>query len=99
MEDFIKARNLILDSVKRELIGPGSEDIGGDIAKEVITDRPTERYSAGILFPKDIKENRDVDSDIEENDYTDSIVLEDYKDFAENEEISKLKKIYSMNQI
>ncbi|MGY5267788.1 helicase-related protein [Paraclostridium bifermentans] len=92
MEDFIKARNLILDSVKRELIGPGSEDIGGDIAKEVITDRPTERYSAGILFPKDIKENRDIDSDIEENDYTDSIVLEDYKDFAENEEISKLKK-------
>lgn len=68
-EEFIEARNKIYDEVKKELLGPGSEDIGGDIEYELITDDPISRYSLGILFPKECINEQDIDSrlDIEIN--------------------------------
>ena len=50
--DCIEARNKILDEVKRELLGPGSEDICRSIEEELITDNPIQRYSVGILYPQ-----------------------------------------------
>lgn len=38
------ARNILLGRMKADLIGPGSQD-------EEISDRPTDRYLTGILFP------------------------------------------------
>ncbi|CEQ11809.1 DNA helicase [[Clostridium] sordellii] len=68
-EECIKARELIYEEVKKELLGPGSEDISGDIEHELITDDPISRYSLGILFPKECKNEQDADSkfDIENN--------------------------------
>ena len=52
MSEEIRVRKEIVDRCKAEMLGPGSEDIGGDIEREVISDSPRERYSAGILFPQ-----------------------------------------------
>lgn len=51
-EDYLRVREKIMDQVKAEMLGPGSEDVGSDIEKEVISDSPLERYSLGILFPQ-----------------------------------------------
>lgn len=64
---FKEARELIYDSVKKELLGPGSEDIGKDIEHELITDDPIARYSTGILFPQQCKNGQDDDSSIDKN--------------------------------
>lgn len=60
-----KARTLIYENVKKELLGPGSEDIGGDIEHELITDTPITRYSTGILFPQKTVMGQDVDSTVD----------------------------------
>lgn len=60
-----KARTLIYENVKKELLGPGSEDIGGDIEHELITDTPITRYSTGILFPQKTVMGQDVDSTLD----------------------------------
>lgn len=54
MQDKIRVRKEIIDRCRAEMMGPGSEDIGGDIEREVISDSPKERYSVGILFPQGI---------------------------------------------
>lgn len=54
-EEFILARRRIFESVKAEILGPGSEDVGTDINTEVITDSPLKRYSVGILYPQENK--------------------------------------------
>ena len=62
MDEFEEAREKIYESVRKELLGPGSEDIGPDIEYELITDEPITRYSTGILFPqKDEKKQEDDD--------------------------------------
>lgn len=60
-----KARILIYENVKKELLGPGSEDIGGDIEHELITDPPITRYSTGILFPQKTAMGQEVDSTVD----------------------------------
>ncbi len=60
-EDFITARKKIFDSIKAEMLGPGSEDIGPDIKNEVISDSPIKRYSIGILYPQKNKIKQEKD--------------------------------------
>ena len=48
MQDKIRVRKEIIDRCRAEMMGPGSEDIGGDIEREVISDSPKERYSVGM---------------------------------------------------
>ncbi|NFO56053.1 helicase [Clostridium botulinum] len=64
----IKTRDEIYENVKRELLGPGSEDIGVDIEHELITDAPITRYSTGILFPLKTEMKQDIDSAVDLND-------------------------------
>lgn len=75
--ECLKARNLIYENVVKEMLGPGSEDIGGNIEYEVITDAPITRYSTGILFPQKENMGQDMESDIdlesEENFYDNNI--------------------------
>lgn len=52
INDCISTRKKIIERAKKEMLGPGSEDIGGDIRCEIISDSPTDRYSLGILFPQ-----------------------------------------------
>lgn len=70
------ARNVLIDEIKKELLGPGSEYSIPDADHEIITDLPEVRYSVGILFPQ--KERYEADNndpirpsenmvDIEEN--------------------------------
>ncbi|WP_434295695.1 helicase-related protein [Clostridium botulinum] len=64
-EECKKARELIYESVRKELLGPGSEDIGSDIEHELITDKPITRYSTGILFPQECKNVQEDNSFID----------------------------------
>lgn len=80
-KECIDAREKIYESVKRELLGPGSEDIGCEIEHELITDAPITRYSTGILFPLKTEIKQDIDSliDLENNQnrYDEDILEED----------------------
>ncbi|MFR1063236.1 helicase-related protein [Intestinibacter bartlettii] len=75
-DEFIEARKLIYEEVKKELLGPGSEDISGNKEHEIITDDPISRYSLGILFPVEDSDTSENNDDIYEgllNDIDDSI--------------------------
>lgn len=76
-----EARKLLIEEVRKELLGPGSEYSIPDDAHEIITDLPEVRYSVGILFPQREKYMADNDNtarpsennaedDIEEDDDT-----------------------------
>lgn len=69
--DCIETRKKILDEIKRELLGPGSEDICKSIEEEIITDNPIQRYSVGILYPQKntVDESKGNDFDKSEEDY------------------------------
>lgn len=94
-EEFIEARNLIYEEVKKELLGPGSEDITGDIEHELITDEPISRYSLGILFPRNNKYVQDMDSNLDRE--TSEDFREEYKIFNENDDVNLVKDITSHN--
>ena len=73
------ARKLLIEEVRKELLGPGSEYSIPDEAHEIITDLPEVRYSVGILFPQ--RENYKADNDDtarpSENNVEDSIEEDD----------------------
>ncbi|MEO0075575.1 MAG: helicase-related protein, partial [candidate division WOR-3 bacterium] len=52
-------RNIIIERVKKELLGPGSDIFvcKDDFADEIIEGKPLQRYFTGILFPKQIQTN------------------------------------------
>lgn len=80
-EECIKVRELIYESVKRELLGPGSEDIGPPIEHELITDEPISRYSTGILFPQKSKDEQYEDKNISKiyKEIDEKLILKDNK--------------------
>lgn len=49
-------RNIIIERVKKELLGPGSDIFvcKDDFADEIIEGKPLQRYFTGILFPKQL---------------------------------------------
>lgn len=53
-KEYTKARNFLVNSVMRELIGPGSEQVGPDPEEEIITEIPRSRYTIGMLFPQEL---------------------------------------------
>ncbi|BCZ46149.1 DNA helicase [Clostridium gelidum] len=62
MKDELRnIRDNIYYSVREEILGPGSEQTGLPIEEEIITDKPSKRYSTGILFTKKEQENINVD--------------------------------------
>lgn len=69
------ARNLLIEEVRKELLGPGSEHSIPDVAHEIITDLPEVRYSVGILFPQ--KEKYMADNDDSARPSENSIDIED----------------------
>lgn len=79
-------RNDIYYAVREEILGPGSEQTGLPIEEEVITDKPSKRYSTGILFTKKEEEvsstNDSEDDNLEELDDNSD---EQEKNFKQNE--------------
>ena len=69
----VETREKILKELKRELLGPGSENICKSIEEEVITDSPIQRYSVGILYPQkntvDENKGNDFDKNNEQHEY------------------------------
>ncbi len=51
---FATAREIVIQRVKKELIGPGSDIFlaGDDLQGEIIEGKPLTRYFSGILFPR-----------------------------------------------
>ena len=60
-------RDRVVQRLKQDLVGPLSE-------KETLTDRPTQRYSTGILYPRDsqIEPEEDQDGGLAVNEDEDS---------------------------
>jgi len=53
MNDYKKEPRLIFkDTVRENLIGPGSDIFTSNSEEEIISDSPLSRYYSGILFPE-----------------------------------------------
>ena len=51
-DEQLKARNELIEEMKREMLGPGSEPNCVDADHELISADPEKRYCVGILFPQ-----------------------------------------------
>ena len=80
IEEYINVRDEYIESLKAEMLGPGSEISIPSKEKELISDPPLSRYSMGILFPQGIKIGHDND---EKMDIDGSIEVVDQSDQAE----------------
>ena len=72
--DMIIARDDLIEIMKSELMGPGSEFNYPDIEHELISSSPLSRYSVGILFPQGNLEGQDNNDTISSDDEEDDIV-------------------------
>jgi hypothetical protein len=63
---MIDPRDILLERMKVDLIGPGAPD-------ELITDRPTDRYLTGILFPPRTTISPDDDDEASDADDADGV--------------------------
>ncbi|WP_274362913.1 helicase-related protein [Paenibacillus thermotolerans] len=53
MKDLLlDTRSQLIEQMKKELLGPGSEYSIPDVEHEIITDLPETRYCVGVLFPQ-----------------------------------------------
>lgn len=51
-KEELDARKELIDSMKKEMLGPGSEPRCIDIEHEIISTRPETRYCVGVLYPQ-----------------------------------------------
>ena len=89
---YILAREQLIEMVRKQMLGPGSEYSIPDEKHEIITTRPSSRYSCGILFPQ--LEGSDAENEPEnefEDELEDSIAydesegnIESYKGYKED---------------
>lgn len=61
---MIAAREEYIDTIRSEILGPGSEFSVPDAEHEIISASPTSRYSVGILFPRGNLVNQDNDETV-----------------------------------
>ena len=61
-ELLLDARKTLIEEIRKELMGPGSEFSIPDEQHEIITDLPEVRYSVGILFQGNLYESDNNDS-------------------------------------
>ena len=100
MSNYIDEPRLIFrDTIKKNLIGPGSDVFVSDIENEIISDYPLSRYFSGILFPeKEIAQtedsiglNDDVNSKAETTEGEDEENIFDTIDNNNSEDIANKK--------
>ena len=71
-----KAREWLINEMKKEMLGPGSEPFTVDIEKEVISTSPEKRYYVGILYPQNNKSGVE-DDDLEGKNFSDKEELDE----------------------
>ena len=54
-EDLLNIRCSVIDTMRAQLMGPGSEVSYPDAEHELISEAPSDRYSVGILYPQNQK--------------------------------------------
>ncbi|MCB0744156.1 MAG: hypothetical protein KDC67_09645, partial [Ignavibacteriae bacterium] len=95
-------RNIVIERVKKEIIGPGSDIFlcKDNFSDEIIEGKPLQRYYSGILFPKQLQPNasdngeqemKEEDAD-DVTDLNSDIVEEEKKEkefFKEDDETDK----------
>ena len=81
-KDLLEIRKRIVKAMKSELLGPGSEVSYPDEEHELISEVPFERYSVGILYPKDDKfgDNDKVSETVSREDIEDENYFFDWFD-------------------
>lgn len=52
IQDYLLARERFIQTIKEQIVGPGSEGNWPDTEHELIIDPPQVRYSCGLLFPQ-----------------------------------------------
>lgn len=57
--DLLETRKTIVDIIRKEMLGPGSEFPLPDLEHELISTSPISRYSVGILYPQGNKVDLD----------------------------------------
>lgn len=69
----VEVRADIIDLLRKELLGPGSEGFSENDNEELIWEKPSKRYSTGILYPSEeiISENDNIE--VSETDDDDEI--------------------------
>jgi hypothetical protein len=84
-----EGRDIVIDRVKKELIGPGSDIFlcKSDYTDEIIDGKPLQRYFSAILFPKQIQTNAE-DNGADETTEEESVV--DIVDLVENDSQSNI---------
>ncbi|MBF4695993.1 helicase-related protein [Fusibacter ferrireducens] len=67
--DKVDVREKMIELIKKELLGPGSEDFSENESEELIWEKPSKRYSTGILYPRGVtnSEQEDIKSTNNEN--------------------------------
>jgi len=80
-DEVAKARRELVNLTKRNLIGPGSAEHFCD-DNEIITTRPTTKYTAGILYPQ--KAERDLQEEIDDTGGSEVESKEDQNSFLDN---------------
>lgn len=89
-----EARDIYIDRIKRELIGPGSDIFycSDDFSDEIIEGKPLTRYYSGILFPPKtelIEDNQELfneDND-ELNEEPDELTTQEKENIREEDEV------------
>ena len=54
-EDLLKIRGSVIEAMRAQLMGPGSEVSYPNADQELISEPPSDRYSVGILYPQNQK--------------------------------------------
>ena len=88
-----EGRDIVINRVRKELIGPGSDIFlcNADYTDEIIEGKPLQRYFSAILFPKQIQSNPD-DNGSDETTEEESVVENiDVVDLFKNAFISEYR--------
>ena len=49
LNEELRVREELIKRCRAEMLGPGSEDLGIDIEKEILSDSPLDRYSLSLI--------------------------------------------------
>lgn len=97
--EMLTARNEYIETVRRELMGPGSEFTTPDIEHELISSSPNSRYTIGILFPKNsinMKDNDEQETfvDTDSSDDSQEELFVDSNDFSTESTVKSIKDLH-----
>ncbi len=89
-----KNREIVVERVRKEIIGPGSDIFlcKEDFSNEIIEGKPLQRYFSGILFPKQLQPNASDNGELEMKDEDADDLIELSSDTVEAE--NKEKEIF-----